>query len=136
MTKIAKIVCQILGVLFFVSGLGAFVFGEDVDWYHNLLHFVTGLIALYFGFAGSLSAAKGFCLAFGVGYLAFGILGIAMGNPAINRLWEVGSMRLSLGDHIFHIVLGSIILAGGIFTKSDEPQSSTGSDQQYSATIR
>ena len=130
MAKLAKIVCKILGVLFFVTGLGAFVFGEDADWYHNLLHFVTGLIALYFGFAGSLSAAKGFCIACGVGYLTFGILGIAIGNPAMNRLWEVGSiLHLSLGDHIFHIVLGMIILAGGILTKSDGSQLSTESER-------
>jgi uncharacterized protein DUF4383 len=130
MSRIAKTICQILGVLFFVTGLGAFIFGEDADWYHNLLHFVTGLIALYFGFAGLPSAAKGFCLAFGVGYLSFGILGIAMGDPAMNRLWEVGSiLRLSLGDHIFHIVLGTIILAGGILTKSGGSQLSTESER-------
>ena len=132
MAKIAKIVCQILGVLFFVAGLGAFAFGEDADWYHNLLHFITGLIALYFGFAGSLSAAKGFCLVFGSGYLVLGILGIAMGNPAVDRLSEIGPIYLSLGDHIFHIVLGIIILAGGILTKSGASQLSTTSDRQFS----
>ncbi len=130
MPKIAKIVCQVLGILFFVTGLGTFVFGEDADWYHNLLPFVTGLTALYFGFAGSPSAAKGFCLAGGIGYLTFGILGIAMGDPAMNRLWEVGSiLRLSLGDHIFHIVLGTIILAGGILTKSGGSKLSTKSER-------
>jgi len=132
LAKIAKIVCQILGVLFFVAGLGAFAFGEDADWYHNLLHFITGLIALYFGFAGSLSAAKGFCLVFGSGYLVLGILGIAMGNPAVDRLSEIGPIYLSLGDHIFHIVLGIIILAGGILTKSGASQLSTTSDRQFS----
>ncbi len=128
MSKIAKRVCQTLGVLFFVIGLGAFVLGEDADWYHNLLHFVTGFIALYFGFAGSLSAAKGFCLVFGVGYLAFGTIGMATGNPAMNLLWEVGSVHLSLGDHIFHLVLGTFILGGGILTRVGGSQLSTGSE--------
>ncbi len=130
MAKLARIVCQILGVFFFVTGLGAFAFGEDADWYHNLLHFITGLLALYFGFAGSLSAAKSFCLVFGVGYLVFGILGIAIGDPTMDRLWEVGSIHLSLGDHIFHIVLGTIILAGAILSMIGGSYSLSGSKRQ------
>jgi hypothetical protein len=117
MAKTAQVTCKFLGVLFFVAGLAGFAFGEEADWYHSLLHFLTGLIALHFGFAGSPSAAKGFCLVFGVGYQAFGMLGIALGDQAMNRLWDVGLARLSLGDHVFHVVLGMIILAGGLFSR-------------------
>jgi hypothetical protein len=107
MAKTAQVTCKFLGVLFFVAGLAGFAFGEEADWYHNLLHFLTGLIALHFGF----------CLVFGVGYQAFGMLGIALGDQAMNRLWDVGLARLSLGDHVFHVVLGMIILAGGLFSR-------------------
>jgi hypothetical protein len=55
---------------------------------HNVVHIVSGLIALYLGFAGTLSAAKTFCLVFGVVYLALGILGMALG-VAPDRTWMV-----------------------------------------------
>lgn len=129
MAKLARMVCKILGVLFFVVGVSTFMFGEDGDWYHNLLHFATGLIALYFGFAGALSAAKIFCLVFGVAYLGFGILGFAMGNPAMDYMWNLRLMHLAMAEHLFHITLGAIILAGGIFTRRDVSQSSTGSEK-------
>ncbi len=118
----AKLVSKILGVLYVVAGVAGLVLGGDANRYHNLLHLVTGLIALYFGFAGSRSGAKVFCLAFGVAYLGFGILGFVMGNPAMNRMWDIGLMSVSMGDHVHHIVLGTTILAGGIFTKGDGSQ--------------
>jgi hypothetical protein len=118
----AKIVCKILGVLYFVAVLAGLALGDEADRYNNVLHLVTGLIALNFGFASSRSGAKVFCLTFGVAYLGFGILGFVMGNPAMNRMWDIGLMSVSMGDHVHHIVLGTIILAGGIFTKGDGSQ--------------
>jgi uncharacterized protein DUF4383 len=120
---LATMVCRILGVAFVSIGLAVFVVGSEADRYHNVLHFGTGLIALYFGLAGSPSAARRFSLAFGGGYLAFGILGTLVGDPAMDRMWQVGPLHLTLGDHVFHIVLGTIILAGGIFTRPVPRQS-------------
>jgi hypothetical protein len=118
----AKLVSKILGVLYVVAGVAGLVLGGDANRYHNLLHLVSGLVALYFGFAASLSAAKRFCLAFGGAYLALGMLGFALGNPAMDRMWDLGLMSLGMGDHVHHMVLGTIVLAGGIFTKgSDSP---------------
>ncbi len=137
----AKTVSKIVGVLYVVAGIAGLVVGEDADRYHNLLHLVTGLIALYFGFAASLSGATRFCLAFGVAYLAFGILGIVMGNPAMDRMWDLGLISVSMGDHVHHMVLGTVILAGGIITRVGgsqdrrssirHGQSSTVSERQF-----
>lgn len=118
MAKIAKIVCKIIGVLYVLAGLGGLVFGDAPDRNHSILHLITGIVAVYFGFFGSLSGAKIFCLAFGAGYLMFGILGFVLGNSAMDYLWDINLMSVSKPDHIHHIVLGAIILAGGIFTKS------------------
>jgi hypothetical protein len=131
----AKLVSKILGVLYVVVGLAGLVLGDDADRYHNLLHFGTGLFALYFGFAASLSGAKSFCLAFGAAYLAFGMLGFAMGNPAMGRMWDLGLMSVSTGDHVHHMVLGTIILAGGIFTKGSGSQSPTSSIRHGQSAI-
>src|SRR5690348_13622409 len=116
----AKTVCKILGVVFLLVGVLGFVkpdlLGAHLTMPHNLVHIVSGVIALYFGFAGTLSAAKAFSLVFGVVYLALGILGMALGTGE-QRMWIVGPLHLGQADHGIHILLGVIFLAGGLFTR-------------------
>lgn len=118
----AKTVCKILGVVFLLVGLIGFVdhdfLGAHLDTAHNLVHLVSGAVALYFGFAGSLSGAKTFALVFGVVYLGLGVLGLALGDPANDRLWRIASaLEFGQVDHGIHILLGVVFLAGGLFTK-------------------
>jgi len=117
----AKTVCKILGVVFLLVGVCGFalpnLLGAHLTPAHNLVHIVSGIIALYFGFAGALSGAKTFCLAFGVVYLALGILGLALGVGE-DRMWNVaGILHFGTSDHGIHVLLGIIFLAGGLFTK-------------------
>jgi hypothetical protein len=116
----AKTVCKILGVIFLLVGVCGFVapglLGAHLTPAHNAVHIVSGIIALYFGFAGTLSGAKAFALVFGVVYLALGILGMALGTGA-DRMWMVGPLHFGQADHGIHILLGVIFLAGGLFTK-------------------
>jgi uncharacterized protein DUF4383 len=118
----AKTVCKILGVVFVLVGLIGFVdptlLRAHLTPAHNIIHLVSGAIALYLGFAGTLSGAKMFCLVFGVVYLALGILGMALGTGA-ERLWTLVPETLHFGqaDHGIHILLGVIFLAGGLFTR-------------------
>lgn len=118
----AKTLCKILGVVFLLVGIAGFaaptLMGFHLSPPHNLVHILSGVIALYFGFAGSLSSAKVFCLVFGVVYLGLGILGMTMGDPIMNRMWHVGPLELAAKDHGLHILLGVVFLAGGIFTKN------------------
>jgi hypothetical protein len=117
----AKTVCKVLGVVFLLVGLAGFVnqglLGAHLTPAHNVVHLVSGAIALYFGFAGSLAAAKGFALVFGVVYLALGILGMALGTGA-EHLWMVGPLHFGQADHAIHLLLGVVFLAGGLFTKT------------------
>src|SRR6266850_1179221 len=117
----AKTVCKILGVVFLLVGICGFakpmLLGAHLTPPHNVVHIVSGVIALYFGFAGSLSGAKAFALVFGLVYLALGILGMAMG-VAPDHTWMVGPLHLGQVDHGIHILLGVVFLAGGLFTKS------------------
>jgi len=119
----AKTICKILGVVFLLVGVIGFasqhLAGAHLTPAHNVVHIVSGVIALYFGFAGSLSSAKAFCLIFGVVYLALGILGFAFGAGA-ERLWHVVNDTLVFGtsDHGIHCLLGIVFLAGGLFTKN------------------
>ncbi|HEX9424046.1 MAG TPA: DUF4383 domain-containing protein [Pyrinomonadaceae bacterium] len=118
----AKTVCKILGVVFLLVGICGFfaphLLGAHLTPAHNLVHLVSGGLALYFGFAGSLSGAKGFCLIFGLLYLALGFLGLfVLGDPAMDRMWTIGPLVLARVDHFIHILLGLIFLAGGLLTK-------------------
>ena len=116
----AKTVCKILGVVFLLVGVIGFVapglLGAHLGPVHNVVHIVSGAIALYFGFAGTLSGAKAFCLAFGVVYLALGVLGLALGTGA-DRMWMLGPLHFGTADHGIHALFGIIFLAGGLFTK-------------------
>ena len=116
----SKTVCKLLGVVFVLVGIVGFfnehLLGAHLDRYHNLVHIVSGIIALYFGFAGSLSGAKRFCLLFGFVYLALGVLGWFVGTGPEHML-GVGPLRLGRVDHGIHVLLGVIFLAGGLFTK-------------------
>lgn len=115
----AKTVCKLLGIVFVIVGVAGFVaptlLGAHLMPVHNLVHLVSGAIALYFGFAGSAGAAKGFCLIFGIVYLLLGVCGWFLGTGP-EHLFHVGGEMLVLGkvDHIIHILLGVVFLAGGL----------------------
>ena len=120
----AKTVCKILGVVFLLVGVCGFaapaLLGAHLTPAHNLVHIVSGIIALYFGFAGGMSGAKTFALLFGVIYLALGILGLAIGVGE-DRMWNVaGILHFGKVDHGIHVLLGIIFLAGGLFTKTGD----------------
>lgn len=116
----AKTICKILGVVFLLVGVVGFanqgMLGAHLTPPHNVVHILSGVVALYFGFAGSLSGAKAFCLVFGVVYLALGVLGLALGQPP-DRMWMIGPLHFGQADHAIHVLLGILFLAGGLFTK-------------------
>ncbi|MDT4952434.1 MAG: hypothetical protein QOJ02_572 [Acidobacteriota bacterium] len=133
----AKTICKLLGVVLLLVGIIGFVkpgfLGTHLSMAHNLVHILSGIIALYFGFAASLSAARGFCLAFGAVYLLLGICGFILGSAqpttltnmtdmaADTRLWKVipGTLELGTADHAVHLLLGILFLVGALMTKTN-----------------
>ena len=118
----AKTVCKILGVVFLLVGVCGFaapsLLGMHLNTPHNVVHIVTGAIALYFGFAGTLSGAKVFCLVFGVVYLGLAVMGLAFGTGP-DRMWMLTqALHFGNADHFIHGILGLVFLAGGLFTKN------------------
>ncbi|HYN26466.1 MAG TPA: DUF4383 domain-containing protein [Pyrinomonadaceae bacterium] len=117
----AKTVCKVLGLVLLLLGVAGFaaptLLGLNLNPAHNVVHIVAGVLALYFGFAGSLSGARGFCLVFGLIHLALGLCGMVVGDAANNRLWLVGPLKLAVADHGLNLLLGAVFLAGGLFTK-------------------
>jgi hypothetical protein len=129
----AKTVCKILGVVFILVALVGFVVGKPANPMtpnfigthlttpHNLVHLISGAIALYFGFAGTLSAARLFCIIFGVVYGLLGICGFLLGTGDDRMFEALAGLGLHLGtmDHVVHILLGVVFLAGGFLTRAD-----------------
>jgi hypothetical protein len=133
----AKTICKILGVVFLLVGLIGFakpdLMGTHLSLLHNLVHIASGAIALYLGFAGTLSAARMFCIIFGLVYLLLGVLGFVLGAPGTPsmasmasmgsdpNLWKVipGQFEPGRNDHILHILLGIIFLVAGFMTRAD-----------------
>lgn len=121
----AKTICKVLGLVFILVGIIGFVksdlLGAHLTMAHNLIHIVSGILALYFGFAASLSAARGFSLAFGAIYLLLGVVGFILGDAANDRMLTIIPNQLMLGtrDHAIHILLGILFLIGALMTRAD-----------------
>jgi Domain of unknown function (DUF4383) len=121
----AKTIAKILGVVFILVGLIGFVapgfLGTHLSLTHNLVHLISGALALYFGFAATLSAARLFCIIFGVVYALLGICGFLLGDGPDRMFEALASLGLHLGtmDHLVHILLGAVFLIGGFLTRAD-----------------
>ena len=136
----AKTICKLLGVVFILVGILGFLapglLGLHLSLAHNLVHIISGALALYFGFAGTLSGARLFCIVFGVVYGLLGLAGFLLGGSAAHgvggvpashhgatdsRLWAVlpGTLELATVDHIVHLLLAVLFLVGGFLTKAD-----------------
>lgn len=134
----AKRICTLLGIVFLLVGVLGFVtpglLGTHLSVAHNLVHILSGAVALYLGLRGSYSAARTFCLVFGAVYLLLGLAGFLFGGsgqhtvagvPATHgsdsRLLAVlpGTLELGTVDHIIHILLGIIFLIGYFLSRGD-----------------
>lgn len=130
----AKTIATILGAVFILVGICGFIMpgllGTHLSLAHNLVHIISGAIALYFGLAGTLSGARMFCLVFGAVYLLLGIVGFVAGHQGMptvpdmaadSHLLSLMPHTLEFGtmDHVLHVLLGIVFLAGGFLTKAD-----------------
>jgi hypothetical protein len=111
--KIMGVVLLLVGILGFtrvLDPLGAHIGPGYAA--HNMVHLVSGVLALYFGFAGTLGGAKIFCTVFGLIYLLLGIVGLGMGNL------HIGPLMLGKADHGIHLIVGALFLVGGLITRN------------------
>jgi hypothetical protein len=117
----AKTIAKVLGVVLLAVGvLGFFVphaAGAHLSVAHNVIHLVTGALALWFGMRASLAAAKTFDVVFGAVYGLLGVAGFALGAPGSLHLAVIpGTLELGLVDHVIHVALGAAFLIGGLVT--------------------
>jgi Domain of unknown function (DUF4383) len=117
----AKTISLILGIVFLVVGVIGFVMpgfaGAHLSVAHNLIHLITGAVAVYFGTKGTLASARTFCLVFGLVYGLLGIAGFLLGTGSSKMLTLVpGALMLGIVDHVIHVALGTIFVLGALMT--------------------
>jgi hypothetical protein len=130
----ANRICTILGIGFLLVGIAGFVvpnlLGAHLSVTHNVIHVVSGAVALWLGLKGTARAAKTFCLVFGTVYLLLGVAGFVAGHdtqPSTGiphamdtRILKVipGQFEVGTADHVIHVLLGGLFLLGGLLTRA------------------
>jgi hypothetical protein len=117
----AKTICRILGFVFVLVGLAGFalpnLLGMHLSPTHNLIHLVSGGLALYFGYAGTYGQARTFCLVFGAVYLLLAVVGFVSPAVVMNLVQAhnaPGAYNDMTPDNVVHVLLGVVFLAGGL----------------------
>lgn len=119
----ANKICTVLGIVFLLVGILGFVapnlLGAHLSLAHNIIHLVSGALALWLGLKGTPSAAKTFCIVFGAVYLLLGIAGFLAGSGDGRMLTILpGQLEFGTMDHIIHVLFGVIFLIGGFATRT------------------
>lgn len=132
----AKTIATILGVVFLLIGLLGFVApglaGFHLSLAHNLVHIISGALALYVGLKGTLASARLYCIIFGVVYGLLGVAGYALGTDRPHTVAQVpahgtdsnllqviaGQLEFAAMDNGLHILLGIVLLIAGLLTKA------------------
>ena len=118
----AKTIASLIGVVFILVGIVGFFSPHLMETHltpaHNIVHLVSGAVSLYIGTKGSLSAARSFCIIFGLVYGLLGVCGYLLGKP--DHLLTIYDPYLLFGtmDHYIHIGIGVLYLIGGFATKT------------------
>lgn len=108
----AKTIVMVLGVVFVIVGvLGFFndpVLGLfEVDTVHNVVHLLSGVVALALASMGN-SYARTFAQVFGLVYALVTVLGFVMGEGEL-----LGLMAVNNADNYLHLLLAAILLYAG-----------------------
>jgi len=114
----AKTLATWFGVIFLLLGVLGFIPGvttDDglfgifhVDMIHNIIHLLTGVLALWMGMSGE-SGAKGYFKLFGVIYAIVAILGFFQGDSEK----VIGLFVNNAADTWLHVVVALVFLWAG-----------------------
>ena len=104
-TGILGLVLAIVGIAgFFVSGGMLLMF--EVDTMHNIVHILSGVIALI-AFNSSQVASRWFLIIFGIVYGLVAVIGFAMGGDIL------GLFHANAADNFLHIAIAAVCLIVG-----------------------
>ncbi|EFH83502.1 DUF4383 domain-containing protein [Ktedonobacter racemifer] len=116
-----RFVTLIIGIAFILIGAIGFFYtpdramgnmmGFDIDFVHNCVHLLTGIVALAVFFTGW---PRLFNRIFGFIYLLMGLAGIIYPGLYVHDLF-LGAIHANAADHILHVVVGAIVTFMGYF---------------------
>ncbi len=117
-----KVLAILFGLLMIVAGILGFMpdFAPNgrlftlflVNPMHNIVHLLTGVVAVICGLSSGM-AAKIFFIVFGIIYGAIAVLGFMMGQGMLFDLIAINHM-----DNWLHAGVAAVCLYFGIFLKS------------------
>ncbi len=104
--------CKAAGAILIVVAIWGFITGDHVlifhvNTAHNIVHLVSGALALVCGFAGE-RPARVFSIAFGAVYGLVALLGFA------GVAWVIELLHLNAADNWLHLGISVVFLAAGL----------------------
>ncbi|HXH74845.1 MAG TPA: hypothetical protein VNJ08_07760 [Bacteriovoracaceae bacterium] len=127
-------VCVAIGIGFIVVGfLGILVpdlLGMHLSMAHNLIHIVSGSLALWVGSSEEPRKAGAFSVIFGAVYGFLGLVGFVIGQPGYPGVGHLGAdqnlirvvpnvLEFGSSDHVIHIIIsGALLFAALVTSKS------------------
>ena len=104
------------GAFLVVVGLLGFAapgfMGMHLSALNNVVHLLSGAVAIYFGLKATPAAARTLCIAFGALYGLLGLAGFVVGGQDTLKIIP-GALVLGTMDHLVHLILGAIFLSVG-----------------------
>jgi hypothetical protein len=117
----AQTFCRVIGIVLLLVGIIGYaspnLMGMHLTSMHNIVHLLSGLLALYFGFFTAAKAARSFSIMFGAIYLFLGLLGLIVPEAMASILQMQGTTVTSnylMPDNIVHLLLGGLFLIAGL----------------------
>ena len=105
------------GAFLVVVGLLGFAapgfMGMHLSPLHNVVHLLSGAVAIYFGLKATPAAARTFCMVFGALYGLLGLAGFVAGGSNYTFTIIPGALVLGAMDHLVHLILGGIFVSVG-----------------------
>lgn len=111
MNLLVKPLTGILGLVLTVAGVAGFfvsgsLLGFEVDTTHNIIHLLSGLVALW-AFNTSQSYSRTYLIIFGLVYALVTVLGFAMNGDIL------GLFTVNAADNYLHLVIAAVCLVVG-----------------------
>jgi hypothetical protein len=97
--------------------------GLQRDWLHTVLHMVSGGVALYLGWTGSVLGARLYTLGIMAVYGLLGVVGWFIDGVALESAFRI---PLSAADNVFHLSLALVALATWIAAQRKWPTTRSG----------
>lgn len=115
------VVLLLVGVLGFVPGIttNGYLLGIfQVDALHNIIHLLTGAVAVLAAMGMGVSTGI-FFKVFGVVYAIVAVVGFVQGDTVL------GLISTNMADHVLHLILAAVFLYAGFGMKEESGMQSS-----------